>query len=65
MKEGIRRKQHNSKLGPRRQDSKLVMGKILLLKISRAKTETVQGIRTNMGCLGPALAVELLGMLGQ
>lgn len=33
------------------------MGKIRVLKISRAKTEMVQGSMTNMGCLEPGMAV--------
>lgn len=39
----------------------MMMGKILLLKISRAKTELVQGSMTNMGCLGPGMAVLYWG----
>lgn len=39
----------------------MMMGKILLLKISRAKTELVQGSMTNMGCLGPGMAVLCWG----
>lgn len=39
----------------------MMMGKILLLKISRAKTELEQGSMTSMGCLGPGMAVLCWG----